>query len=91
MGLTAEGFASKKVNEFMVQKAFYKDNLGQISLDALCSHITLCAEMGRKENDLINNYPEMEYLYILLEEQLEFLAESVKNIIVIIQDLINSY
>lgn len=25
MGLTAEGFASKKVNEFMVQKAFYKD------------------------------------------------------------------
>ena len=43
------------------------------------------------ENDLINNYPEMEYLYILLEEQLEFLAESVKNIIVIIKDLINSY
>ena len=43
------------------------------------------------ENDLINNYPEMEYLYILLEEQLEFLAESVKNTIVIIKDLINSY
>ena len=28
------------------EKAFYKDNLGQISLDALCCHITLCAEMG---------------------------------------------
>jgi len=38
------------------EKAFYKDNLGQISLDALCSHITLCAEMGRKENDLVNNF-----------------------------------
>jgi len=25
MGLTAEGFATKKVNEFMVQKAFFKD------------------------------------------------------------------
>ena len=32
------------LNDF--EKAFYKDNLGQISLDALCSHIKLCAEMG---------------------------------------------
>ena len=42
------------LNDF--EAAFYKDNLGQISLDALCSHITLCAEMGRKENDLVNNF-----------------------------------
>ena len=40
------------------EKAFYKDNLGQISLEALCSHITLCAEMGRKENALVNNFSE---------------------------------
>ena len=43
------------------------------------------------ENDLLNTFPETEYVYELLDEQLEFLAESVKNIIVIINDLINSY
>ena len=43
------------------------------------------------ENDLLNNFPETEYIYQLLDEQLEYLAESVKNIIVIIQDLINNY
>ena len=43
------------------------------------------------ENDLLNIFPEAEYVYELLDEQLEYLAESVKNIIVIIQDLINTY
>ena len=43
------------------------------------------------ENDLLNTFPEMEYIYELLDEQLEFLAESVKNTIVIINDLIDSY
>ena len=43
------------------------------------------------ENDLLNTFPEMEYIYELLDEQLEFLAESVKNIIVIVNDLISSY
>ena len=43
------------------------------------------------ENDLLNYFPETEYIYQLLDEQLEYLAESVKNIIVIIQDLINAY
>ena len=43
------------------------------------------------EDDLVNYYPEIEYIFELLDEQLEFLAESVKNIIVIIKDLINSY
>ena len=43
------------------------------------------------ENDLLNTFPQTEYIYELLDEQLEFLAESVKNIIVIINDLINSY
>ena len=43
------------------------------------------------ENDLLNTFPEMEYIYELLDKQLEFLAESVKNIIVIINDLIDSY
>ena len=43
------------------------------------------------ENDLLNYFPETEYIYILLDEQLEYLAETVKNMIVIINDLINSY
>jgi len=43
------------------------------------------------ENDLLNYFPETEYIYQLLDEQLEYLAESVKNIIVIIQDLTNTY
>ena len=43
------------------------------------------------ENDLLNTFPQTEYIYELLDEQLEFLAESVKNIIVIINDLVNSY
>ena len=43
------------------------------------------------EEDLINYMPEIEYIFILLDEQLEFFAETVKNIIVIIQDLIRSY
>ena len=43
------------------------------------------------EDDLLNNFPEIEYIYQLLDEQLEYLSESVKNIIVIINDLVNSY
>jgi len=43
------------------------------------------------ENDLLNLFPEADYIFILLSEQLEFLAESVKNIIVLINDLISSY
>ena len=43
------------------------------------------------ENDLLNYFPETEYIFELLNEQLEYVSETVKNIIVIIQDLINSY
>ena len=43
------------------------------------------------ENDLLNTFPETEYIYKLLDEQLEFLAESVKNMIVIVNDLISTY
>ena len=43
------------------------------------------------ENDLLNIFPEMEFIYVLLDEQLEYLAETVKNMIIIIKDLINSY
>ena len=43
------------------------------------------------ETDLINAFPEIEYIFELLDMQLSYVAESVKNIIVIVQDLINSY
>ena len=43
------------------------------------------------ENDLLNSFPETEYIYRLLDKQLEFLAETVKNMIAIVNDLISSY
>jgi len=43
------------------------------------------------EDDLINYFPEIEYIFEILNEQLEYLSESVKNLIVIVNDLINSY
>ena len=43
------------------------------------------------ENDLLSLFPEAEYIFRLINEQLEFLAESVKNIIVLINDLLSSY
>ena len=43
------------------------------------------------ENDLLYYFPETEYIYRLLDQQLEFLVESVKNMIVIVNDLISSY
>ena len=43
------------------------------------------------EDDLLNYFPQIENIFELLDKQLEFLAESVKNIIVLITDLISSY
>ena len=43
------------------------------------------------ENDLINYFPEMEYILETFNEQLIFLAESVKNLIILFVDLIKSY
>tara|TARA_Y100001960_G_C14485613_1_gene734086 strand:+ start:205 stop:849 length:645 start_codon:yes stop_codon:yes gene_type:complete len=43
------------------------------------------------ENDLLNYFPNTEYVFIFMDEQLVYVAETVKNIIVIITDLINSY
>ena len=43
------------------------------------------------ENDLIGNFPQAQYIFQLLNEQLEYVSESVENIIIIVNDLINSY
>ena len=43
------------------------------------------------ENDLLNTFPQTEYIFQLLNEQLKFLAETVKNMVVIVKDLTSSY
>jgi len=43
------------------------------------------------ENDLITYYPETTLVFETLNQQLEYLSESFKNLIVIIGDLINTY
>ena len=43
------------------------------------------------ETDLVEYFPEMEYIFEMLNEQLIYFSETVKNLITIISDLINSY
>jgi len=43
------------------------------------------------EKDLISYYPESMFVFDTLNQQLDYLSESFKNLIVIIRDLINTY
>ncbi len=43
------------------------------------------------EKDLISYYPESMFIFDMLNQQLEYLSESFKNLIVIISDLISTY
>ena len=43
------------------------------------------------EADLVEYFPNMEYIFEILDQQLIYLSETVKNSITIINDLINSY
>ena len=43
------------------------------------------------ENDLLNSFPETEYIFQLLDKQLKFFSETVKNMIIIVKDLIHPY
>ena len=43
------------------------------------------------ENDLLSYFPETKYIFELLDKQLDYLAETVKNMIVIINDLMDFY
>ena len=43
------------------------------------------------ETDLINQFPEIEYVFEILDQQLIFVSETVKNMITIFNDLIDSY
>ena len=43
------------------------------------------------EKDLISNFPETEYIFQLLDQQLEYFSETFKNMITIVKDLFKSY
>ena len=43
------------------------------------------------EDDWLNYFPQDQYIFDLLDEQLEYIAETLKNITIIIKDLIKSY
>ena len=43
------------------------------------------------EDDLLNYFPETEYIFDFIDEQLIYTSESIENIIIVIQELINSY
>ena len=51
------------------EKAFYKDNLGKISLESLCNHIKLCAEMGRKNSELLKSMLTSQKMYLEAEKK----------------------
>ena len=43
------------------------------------------------EDDWLNYFPQDQYIFDLLDEQLEYIIETSKNITTIVKDLINSY
>ena len=43
------------------------------------------------ETDLLNNFPKANVIFQILDEQLKYFSETFKNMIVLINDLINSY
>ncbi len=55
------------LNDF--ETAFYKDNFGEISLESLCNHIKLCAEMGRKDSELLKNMLTSQKMYLEAEKK----------------------
>ncbi len=81
--------SSEQINN----KAQSKENLGFFGYIFLIIIIafSFVGILETFENNLTNSYPEMIYIYELLDEQLEYIAETTYNIITILKDLINSY
>ena len=81
--------SSEQINN----KAQSKENLGFFGYIFLIIIIafSLVGVLKTFENDLLNSFPETEQLFMLLDEQLEYVSETVNNIILIIKDLINNY
>ena len=43
------------------------------------------------EDDWLSYFPQDQYIFDLLDEQLEYIFETFRNVVTIIKDLINSY
>ena len=86
---SSESFGGQKIPDIYKPKEGI-GFVGYIFLFIIIS-FSIVGLMKTFENDLIKHYPELEYVFILLDEQLVFVAENVKNVITIIKDLINSY
>ena len=43
------------------------------------------------ENDFLNYFPEYQYIFDFIDQQIKYVNETIKNIITILKDLIKSY
>ena len=43
------------------------------------------------EADVINYFPEMIFIFEILDQQLIYISETIKNIIMILSDLVDAY
>ena len=70
-----------------------KENLGFIGYLFLIIIIgfSLVGVLKTFENDLLNNFPESIYIFEFIDQQMEYFSETVKNMVIIVNDLINSY
>ena len=53
--------------------------------------VSLVGVLKTFENDLISYFPETMYIFDLLNGQIEYFSETIRNMIVIINDLMDSY
>ena len=53
--------------------------------------LSLIGGLKTFEEMLLNNFPQIEFVYAILDQQLNYLHETIKNMIIIFNDLLNSY
>lgn len=53
--------------------------------------LSLVGVLKTFEEYLVNLFPQAEFIYELLEQQINYFSETTRNMIIIINDLINSY
>jgi len=53
--------------------------------------LSLIGGLKTFEEILLNNFPQTEFIYELLDQQLNYFLETIKNMIIIFNDLLNSY
>ena len=70
-----------------------KESLGFFGFIILMIVVTfsLVGVLKTFEKDLLIAFPETDYIFQILNEQLEYISETIKNMITIIKDLIDYY